>query len=117
MRTCDRLFADLVKTRDDWTCRACGSVERIQCAHLVSRRYRTTRWQAVNAVALCCRCHMRWTHDPLGWEAWCEERWPGRLVVLKRAALSKGAWCEYADLAASLTMELTDLKKRRGGEA
>jgi hypothetical protein len=113
MRTCDKLFSELIRTRDDWMCRACGSVRLIQCGHLVSRRYRATRWAEDNAVALCSRCHMRWTHDPLGWEAWCDERWPGRLSMLKRVARAKAGWVDYVGLAESLTSQLEALRERR----
>jgi hypothetical protein len=27
-----------------------------------------------NAVCLCQRCHMKYTHDPLGWDDWVTER-------------------------------------------
>jgi hypothetical protein len=114
MRTCDKLFSQLIRTRDDWTCRACGSAQSIQCAHLVSRRYHGTRWEPDNAVALCARDHMRWTYDPLGWEAWCDERWPGRLAALKHRALRAHAKADYPALAEELSARLKGLEVRRG---
>ncbi len=39
----------------------------LQCAHVVSRRYRATRWVKENAVALCAAHHLYWTHHPLEW--------------------------------------------------
>jgi hypothetical protein len=29
---------------------------------------------------------MKYTHDPIGFEDWCEERWPGRLAMMKGIA-------------------------------
>ena len=102
-RECDRLFAVAVKARDGWACRACGSHMMPQCAHVVSRRYAATRWSMDNAVCLCSSCHVKYTHRPLEWEAWCEERWPGRLAELKARALAGVSWVDYEAIAESLT--------------
>ena len=77
----DKLFSE--KIRRDACCRNCGASWRLQCAHIVSRRYNATRWSTDNAVCLCQKCHMKFTYDPLGWEEWVEERFPGRLAELK----------------------------------
>lgn len=105
-RECDRLFALAVKERDGWACRHCGSHVNPQCAHLVSRRYAATRWDfgvPGNAVCLCQRCHMKFTHDPLGWEAWIEEKWPGHLTQLKARARTVTKFVDYEAIAESLT--------------
>ena len=73
-RKADRLFSLAVRERDGNECRHCGEHYRPQCAHIVSRRYDATRWSLDNAVCLCARCHMKFTHDPLGWEDWVNER-------------------------------------------
>lgn len=70
----DRLFSLAIRERDGWACRCCGSHLSPQCAHIVSRRYSATRWSLDNAVCLCQRCHMRFTHDVLAWEDWVIER-------------------------------------------
>lgn len=104
----DRLFSQAVRERDGWQCRACGSVQGIQCAHIVSRRYRATRWMMANAVALCKRCHMRFTCDPLAWDAWVEERigtGVGELKVLARQGVSH---VDYEGLCAELRQRLGD---------
>lgn len=92
-RKADRLFSLAIRERDDHACRACGSTYRAQCAHIVSRRYGATRWSMDNAVCLCAKCHMKYTHDPLGWEDWVDERFgPERLKGLKlraRAGVAK----------------------------
>lgn len=91
----DRLFSQYIRGRDGWQCRACGSPEFPQCAHLVGRRYRAIRWVPDNAVTLCRGCHVKWTHRPLEWEAWCEERFPGRLAMLKAQALAAHEHPDY----------------------
>jgi 5-methylcytosine-specific restriction endonuclease McrA len=102
----DALFSTLIRQRDGWACRACGSPVLPQCAHIVSRRYRATRWSAENAVTLCKKDHMRWTHDPLGWEAWVEERFPGRLAQLKARARGGVAHTDFDALCDSLRLAI-----------
>jgi hypothetical protein len=116
----DRLFSLIIRTRDDWQCRFeeahndISILEAPQCAHIVSRRYLAVRWDEDNAVCLCQRHHMKYTHDPIAWEAWVEERWPGRLAVLKRVALAGPAEkIDYDSLLASLCSRLEELKARR----
>lgn len=45
-----------------------------------------TRWDFENAVAQCwsCNCKAKW--DSIWWEDWIEERFPGRLALLKARA-------------------------------
>ena len=98
----DALFSQYIRQRDGWACRACGSAVLPQCAHIVSRRYRATRWSAENAVTLCKRDHMRWTHDPLGWEAWVEERFPGKLAQIKVRARAGVERTDFDELCEAL---------------
>jgi hypothetical protein len=72
----DDCFSLVVRIRDGDRCQLCGGDYRVQCAHLVSRRYYSVRWSPENAVALCWPCHARYTFDPLGWDAVCED-WKG----------------------------------------
>jgi 5-methylcytosine-specific restriction endonuclease McrA len=102
-RECDRIFALAVKERDGWACRACGTHMHPQCAHIVSRRYHATRWILVNAITLCRSHHLKWTHDPLGWKDFIEERFPGRLAQLETQARAGVKWIDYEAILASLT--------------
>jgi hypothetical protein len=91
MAQADRLFSKLIRERDG-VCVARGYREFdcstvLQCAHLVTRSYKSIRTLDVNAVALCKSHHVYFTHRPMEWEAWCERRWPGRLRELKDRAL------------------------------
>ena len=101
-READRIFALAVKERDGWSCRACGSHMRPQTAHLVSRRYHATRWTLDNACCLCSACHVKFTHRPIEWEDWIEERFPGRLAELKERAREGVRWIDYESILARL---------------
>jgi hypothetical protein len=113
-RLADRLFSEYIRTRDDWQCRNCGSPKHPQCAHVVSRRYRAIRWSSENAVCLCKRCHMKYTNDPIGWEKWVEDRWPGRLAELKRLAWAGVAKIDHEAVCVGLMVSLAALSERRG---
>lgn len=86
MKQADVLFAKFVKERDQ-LCLNCGSVDYLQCAHLITRAYKSIRVNPKNAVALCRRCHIFYTHRPLEWDLWVEEHFPGRLAELRQLAL------------------------------
>ena len=102
-RKADRLFSLAVRERDGNECRECGSHFRVQCAHIISRRYDATRWSLDNAVALCARHHMKWTHDPLAWDDWVDERFgKGRLRSLKARARQGVAKVDLEAVVASL---------------
>lgn len=44
-------------------CRKCKmkDYEKLQCAHIYSRDYKSVRWDLKNLVCLCAKCHF-WAH-------------------------------------------------------
>lgn len=60
----DRLFSLAIRYRDG-KCVRCGATDRLQCAHVIPRNYRSVRWTPANAVTFCQSCHMWQTHHPL----------------------------------------------------
>ena len=65
----DRWFSKWIRNRDG-ACRECGTVANLQCAHIISRSYKSIRTSASNAVTLCREHHVYFTHRPLEWEEW-----------------------------------------------
>lgn len=59
----DAEFSKFIRQRDKWTCQRCGSYKgpdsgpKLHCAHCFTRRTRATRFDPVNALALCYGCH------------------------------------------------------------
>ena len=85
----DSLFRDIIRGRDKSICQNCKSSYNPQVAHIISRRYHTTRWDINNALILCSKCHARWTYHPLEWEQWIIKRiGQSEYEALKREALS-----------------------------
>lgn len=117
----DVLFSLIVRAGGE--CRACGyrcpCVDaparhtadcRLQCAHIVSRRYSATRCDVTNAIPLCSSDHQRFTLNPDLWRAWVDEnvgadRW--HLLYERANGTTKVDW--FAVLA-----ELTVIAAERG---
>ena len=102
----DRLFSQYIRTRDGWACRLCGSPFTPQCAHLVSRRYRAVRFDPQNAITLCAKHHVFYTYRTIEWEDVIEERFPGRLGMLKAQALAAHEHPDYDALCESLRLAI-----------
>lgn len=72
----DDLFSLIV--RHPGVCLAIGRLEGhscgggLQCAHVVSRRYRSTRWDFDNAVPLCAGAHRYFTDRQCEWDVFVE---------------------------------------------
>lgn len=82
----DKLWSAIIKRPG--RCHLCGSTERLQAAHLISRRYHATRWRLDNGWPLCSRDHVRYTYRPLEWDALLDERLGPLHQELRRAALA-----------------------------
>jgi hypothetical protein len=59
----------------------------LQCAHIMSRRYRALRWSYDNAVPLCGAHHTFFTHRPAEWEESCRN-WGVDWDDLRRRAIN-----------------------------
>lgn len=67
----DKLFSQWVRARSGWHCECCNSADgQLDCAHIVGRRNRQTRWDDQNAICLCRNCHQYFTDHPHDWYEW-----------------------------------------------
>jgi 5-methylcytosine-specific restriction endonuclease McrA len=114
MDVADELFAKVIKVRDQ-RCTECGDTFKLQCAHIFSRRYHAIRCDERNAVALCAKCHMFFTHRPIE-----EERWRQRILgpelyrELEHLALTAGkkkTAAEWRQIHADLRDRLDRLER------
>jgi 5-methylcytosine-specific restriction endonuclease McrA len=82
IKRCDKAFSLLV--RSVGSCQYCGTGENLQTAHIVGRSNKTLRWNPINAVCLCTRCHIfKFHHSPLEFVEWLESRYPERMVYIR----------------------------------
>lgn len=83
----DQLFSLYIRGRDK-ACIRCATTEDLQCAHIITRGYHAVRWDEDNAIALCRSDHVFFTHRPLEWENFIDNRFPGRRDELRKKALT-----------------------------
>lgn len=58
-RRLDKICSEIIRSRG--VCEKCGSSKNLQCCHIFSRTYRSTRWSLENLLCLCAKCHF-WSH-------------------------------------------------------
>ena len=58
-RQLDKELSRIVRSRG--RCEKCGSANELQCCHIFSRTYMSTRFFLTNLLCLCAKCHF-WAH-------------------------------------------------------
>lgn len=66
----DQRFSQWIRTRDDWTCQRCfrkyvPPTMALHCSHFFGRGKESTRFEPLNADALCYGCHSYFTSHPV----------------------------------------------------
>jgi hypothetical protein len=79
---CDVMFSRLV--REKRYCEKCGRNDiKLDCAHIIPRGNKTLRWDLINALCLCHRCHRFWAHmNPIDFTEWYKTKYPKRYIYL-----------------------------------
>ncbi len=98
----DKYFSLIVRSRG--RCERCGTTDysRLQCAHIVSRRYSATRCDETNAWCLCAGEHMELTLDPYKHvQVAIQTRGEDGYAALRQKALS-GVRPDWDEVAADL---------------
>ena len=103
-RKADGLVSKIV--RKDGICAKCGRQRGVQfqCAHIVGRQNHTLRFDLINVLCMCAKCH-RWGHDnPDLFTHWWENKYPARkeYIEYNRYKLTKRTALDYKELVESL---------------
>ncbi len=69
LRAADTVFAKWVKMRDKHTCQRCGAKHEVKsqglhCAHFITRRNESTRFDPDNVRSICYGCHSYFHQHP-----------------------------------------------------
>ena len=73
IRPSDRLFSEYIRERDGWKCKRCRKQYdkgipnhrmALHCSHFQGRGKEATRFDPLNADALCYGCHQYFTSHP-----------------------------------------------------
>lgn len=75
----DKAFSQYIRTRDNWTCQRCHTrynppTMALHCSHFQGRGKEATRFDPLNADALCYGCHQYFTSHPADHYTWQIER-------------------------------------------
>jgi len=83
----DKAFSLYIRTRDNWTCQRCGTqytppTNALHCSHFMGRAKESTRFEPMNADALCYGCHQYFTSHPALHLEWQIERKGQQMIDL-----------------------------------
>lgn len=90
-RKLDRICSDIIRLDP---CAKCGEVQydKLQCAHIFSRTYRSVRWFLGNMLCLCAKDHF-WAHkNPILFTEFIRERLGIQYETLKSLAVPIKKW-------------------------
>src|SRR3990167_5354484 len=88
----DSCFSEIIRLRAG-KCEETNGKMNLQCAHLISRSYKSTRWDLDNAICLSRERHKYYTEHPLEWELFLEKKIGSvRLEELKERAIDYKVW-------------------------
>jgi hypothetical protein len=63
IRELDRVVSQIVRARG--YCVACGSKDKLQCCHIYTRTFLSTRFHFHNLLCLCASCHKHFHNKPI----------------------------------------------------
>lgn len=87
---------------------------KLECAHIISRRYSATRTRLDNAFCLCSKAHFRFSEWPVEFAEFVAERiGPDRYQALQDAARSGGKvdWFAELERLQQIAAKLDDLQE------
>lgn len=67
LKELDRLWAKYIKKRDK-KCQMCGSTTRLTAHHIITRGHYKTRYNPLNGICLCSKCHYLVHQNPAAYE-------------------------------------------------
>lgn len=86
--------------RSKGKCERCGNTNYLQAAHIVGRNNHTLRFDPMNLLCLCVKCH-RWGHDnPDAFTDWWRNKYPARKIYIdhNRNRLTKRNVQDYEEM-------------------
>lgn len=118
----DKVFSDLIRERNDWTCEVCGKEfpERkgagLHCSHYFGRRGASTRHHGSNCFAHCFGCHNKLGESPHEFKAWVEKTLGETCyddLVRRARGVVKRTPGEREEMYVHFKAQLEYMKKRR----
>jgi hypothetical protein len=112
----DKLFSEVI--RSVGYCESCDGTHYLQTAHIISRRYNTTRTDTRNAYCLCAKCHRFYTDHPRQFSrfistTWAAETYDELFEFSQNKAVKKVDWQQRVDFLTSIKNKEITLKQAR----
>ena len=85
----------------------------MECAHIFGRRFKSVRWDTLNALCLCHVCHRYFTENPVDFTRWLQDTvGQGYLDILneKRNQICKTTKESRAEVARHYRQEIKKLE-------
>jgi hypothetical protein len=69
VKALDTIVSLIVRARDK-RCVTCGSTEKLQCGHLITRSKYKVRWNLINCNTQCASCNLSHEYNPHPYTEW-----------------------------------------------
>ena len=106
----DSAFSTAVRMSRNHTCEHCQRTDgKMEAAHIYGRANKSVRWDTMNILCLCFRCHLQFTANPLDFEDWLRSYFgDGYLEILneKRHRIQKDTKAYRAEIAKHYRAEI-----------
>lgn len=106
----DKAFSDAIRFYRAYRCEHCQTQNgKMEAAHIFGRANKAVRWDVMNILCLCFRCHLHFTGNPLEFTAWLERYLgEGHLEILneKRRRIQKDTKAYRKEVAAHYRQQL-----------
>lgn len=110
----DKLFSEII--RSIGYCESCGGNNWLQCAHINSRRFNSTRCDTRNAFSLCASCHRKYTDFPREFSHFITTTWAQKYyddMYQKSRTATKVDWQERIDFLTRIKQGELTLEEAR----
>lgn len=89
----DTLARRIVRLRDvTCQCPECDHGLNLQCAHVaIIRRYYISRWDLINLLLMCEKCHQKFDTNAAWGMKWFKEQFPARFKYLAELEILKNS--------------------------
>lgn len=110
----DSAFSKAARMSRNNTCEHCKRTDgKMEAAHIYGRANKSVRWDTLNILCLCFRCHLDFTANPLDFETWLK-RYVGQgyLDILneKRHQIQKDTAAYRKEVAAHYRAEIRKME-------
>ena len=115
----DKLYSQVIRSLG--YCENCNGTHYLQTAHIISRRYNTTRTDTRNAFCLCAKCHRHFTDHPREFSrfistTWAQEHYDDIYQLSQNKSVRKVDWQARVEFLQQIKDNKLTLQQARESE-